>query len=160
MAEQKENPTVQPKTKKLSVLLPLILLLLIGIFYLARSVVPRVLLYLTQAANAPGNFSLTNSYVFGSPLLAEANGQDKIRVSVFLLDAKGRGVPNRQIDLSIQPKEGTVSGGLPQIKAVQATTDEFGRAVFEVVSQFPGQFSAIATVGGLEFPQKVTLTFR
>ena len=133
--------------------------LLLALFYLANTVVPRVLLYFSQASNAPGEFSLGNSYVFGSPLVAQANGQDKIRVTAFLLDDKGRGVPGRQIELAVKAKKGGESV-LPQIKAVQALSDNFGRVVFELVSTVEGQFVAAASISGLEFPQAVTLTFR
>lgn len=133
------------------------LISIVFLFWLASAVIPRVLVYLTRAANRPGQYSLSNSYIFGSPLLAAANGEEKIRVSVFLLDAKGRGVPNKTIELRATAKQG---GGMPQIKAVQPTTDNFGKAVFEVVSTFSGQFVITAVVDGLELPQPVTLTFR
>lgn len=129
------------------------------LFYLASAVVPRILVYLTRATNAPDDYSLANSYIFGSPLLAQANGEDKIRVTAFLLDVKGRGVPDKQTTLNIRAKEGGVST-LPQMAVVQPVTDEFGRSVFEITSTVPGQFVVVASVGGLEFPQTVTLTFK
>jgi len=132
---------------------------LVVLFYLASAVVPRILVYLTRATNTPGNYSLANSYIFGSPLLAQANGEDKIRVTAFLLDVKGRGVPDKQTTLNISAKGGEVST-LPQMAVVQPITDEFGRSVFEITSTVPGQFVVVASVDGLEFPQTVTLTFR
>lgn len=138
--------------------LAIALLGLIAAFYLARNVVPRILVYFTRASNAPGNYSLANSYVFGSPLLAQANGKDKIRVTAFLLDAKGRGVPGRQVAINLQAKDGSQTG-LPQVVSVQPNSDDFGRTIFEVSSSTPGQFIVTATIDGLEFPQAVTLTF-
>jgi len=134
-------------------------LLLVIFLLFANLIVPRILVYFSRAANSPGQFSLANSYLFGSPLLAAANGEDKIRVTAFLLDDKGRGVPTTQVSLSVVSKEGA-SGALPQVVGVQPTTDDFGRAVFEVLSSSPGQFMVVASVGGLEFPQTATLTFR
>jgi len=128
------------------------------IFWLASSVLPRVLVYLTKAANQSGQFSLANSYIFGSPLVAQGNGEEKIRVSAFLLDAKGKGVADQQISLSVVAKAGTV--GQPQVNVIQEVTDEFGKVVFEVTSVNAGQFVVSAAVGGLEFPQTVTLTYR
>ena len=138
--------------------LAIALLALIAAFYLARNVVPQILVYFTRATNAPGNYSLANSYVFGSPLVAQANGEDKIRVTAFLLDAKGKGVPGRQIAIQLQAKDGTQTS-LPQVASVQPSSDDFGRTVFEVSSRAPGQFIVTATIDGLGFPQAVTLTF-
>jgi hypothetical protein len=127
------------------------------VFWLASSVLPQVLVYLTRAANQSGQFSLANSYIFGSPLVAQGNGEEKIRVSAFLLDAKGRGVSDQQVSLNVVAKAGT---GQPQVNVVQEVTDEFGKAVFEVTSVNVGQYVVSASVGGLEFPQTVTLTYR
>ena len=132
---------------------------LVALFFLASQVVPKILIYLTKATNAPGAYSLANSYVFGSPLSVKANGEEKIRVTAFLFDARGRGVPGQQIELRIKPKTpGT--RGLPQIKEIQSVTDDFGQAIFEVTSTVAGQFVVSALVNGQEFPQTVTLTFR
>ena len=154
-----QNSPGQEKKKNKLVVLVVGLLLIILLLFLANAVVPRVLMYFTRATNSPGQFSLANSYVFGSPLLAQANGGDKIRVTAFLLDDKGRGVPNTVVDLNVVAKDAG-SGVLPQISAVQPSTDDFGRAVFEVFTSAPGQFTVVASVGGLEFPQTATLTFR
>ncbi len=119
--------------------------------------VPRLLVYLTRAAK-PTNFSLSNSYIFGSPLVGQANGQDKVRITVFLLDQNGRGVAEKQVSLSSAAKEGVT--GNAQISNIQPITDNFGKAVFEVVSSFAGQFAVSATADGLGLPQAVTVTFR
>lgn len=147
-----------PKEKRTIYMILIIIASIIVLFWLASSILPKALVYLTKAANQSGQFSLANSYIFGSPLVAEGNGGEKIRVSTFLLDAKGRGVPDEQISLNVVPKSG--STGQPQINEIQSATDEFGKAVFEVTSTFIGQFVVSASVGGLELPQTVTLTFR
>ena len=147
-----------PKNKKTIYTGLVILVSMVVLFWLSSSVLPKVLVYLTKAVNQSGQFSLVNSYIFGSPLVAESNGEEKIRVSAFLLDTKGRGVADEQISLNVVPKSG--SAGQPQINEVQSVTDKFGKVVFEVTSTFAGQFIVSASVGGLEFPQTVTLTFR
>ena len=151
-------PVKPKKDKKIPYLLVVGLLIFILLLVFANQVVPRVLMYFTRAANSPGNYSLANSYVFGSPLVAKANGQDKIRVTAFLLDDKGRGVPDNQISLNIVPK-GQAKGSLPTVTGVAPTTDDFGRAVFEITSTATGQFVVTASISGLEFPQAATLTF-
>ncbi|MFH1561119.1 MAG: hypothetical protein ABID04_00880 [Patescibacteria group bacterium] len=138
-------------------LIVFILFSLIGLFLLARYAVPQVLVYLTRAAK-PTDYSLANSYVFGSPLVAPADGQTKVRVNVFLLNDQGQGVSDQNLTLAVKPKAS--STGNPQVQDVQPVSDKFGKAVFEVVSTFPGQFVAQGMVDGLELPQTVTLTFR
>lgn len=156
MAEKKT--TEQENQQKNPLMLVIIgLFSLIALFATARFLIPQALVYLTQAAK-PGKYSLSNSYVFGAPLSAPADGQTKIRVSAFLLNDEGRGVAEKQVSLNITPKEG--AGGTPQVNQVQPTTDQFGKAVFEVVSSSPGQYLATAVVDGMEIPQTVTLTFR
>ena len=152
---QKEKPV---KKKKTIYIVLAIIASIVLLFWLASSVLPQALVYLTKAANQSTNFSLANSYIFGSPLVAEANGEEKIRVSTFLLDAKGRGVAGEQILINIVPKPG--STGQPQVNEVQSISDKYGKAVFEVTSTFTGQFVVNASVGGLELPQTVTLTYR
>ncbi|MFH1601462.1 MAG: Ig-like domain-containing protein [Candidatus Shapirobacteria bacterium] len=156
-------PSPQPAKKPFSSTKAMIAIGALVLFLLllfANQVVPRVLLYLTQATNSPGQYSLANSYVFGSPLVAAANGEDKIRVTAFLLDDKGRGVAGSQIDLRVAPASPPTGEASPQIEAVTPVTDEFGRAVFEIFSSSKGQFVVSAQVGGLDFPQTTTLTFR
>ena len=154
-----QEPVSGEKKKKRGLIAAGLFLAVILLLFFANMIVPRMLMYFTRAANVPGQFSLVNSYVFGSPLLAVANGEDKIRVTAFLLDDKGRGVPTAQIDLNVAAKDGA-GGVLPQVIVVQAVTDDFGRAVFEVVSSTKGQFLVTASISGLEFPQMATLTFR
>lgn len=135
-----------------------LVVLLALLFWLASSAIPKVLVYLTKATSRPGNFSLANSYVFASPLVATADGEEKIRVNVFLLDDKGRGVPDKNISLFLTPKGR--ERGVPQIISVQPRTNDYGQAVFDLTSTFPGQFIVEAQVSGVSLPQTVTVTFR
>ena len=154
-----EEPKVIEKNQKRNplVVIGVLLISLIALFFLARSLIPQVIVYLTQAAR-PTNYSLSNSYVFGAPLSAEADGQTKVRVSAFLLNDEGKGVADKQVDLQVVPKAD--AAGTPQVSQVQPMTDKFGKAVFEVVSSTVGQYVATAVVDGMEIPQTVTLTFR
>jgi hypothetical protein len=134
------------------------ILSLVLLFWLASSIVPRVLVYLTRATSRPGNFSLANSYVFASPLVVAANGEEKIRVNVFLLSDKGKGVPEKDVSLTLSPQGNQT--GLPQILLVQPRTNNYGQAVFELVSNFAGQYTVEAQVSGVTLPQTVTVTFK
>ena len=96
-------------------------------------------------------YSLPNSYVFASPLVAKAVSE-KIRVTVFLLDDKGRGVVGKKIDLA------AVTG--LNVAEVQSTSDSLGQAVFDVTSGTAGQYVVTAQVEGSSFPQTVTIRFQ
>ncbi len=152
----KVAPVEQKKTKLGLILV--IFISIIGLFVLAKYAVPQALVYLTKAAK-PKDYSLSNSYVFGAPLVVSADGQTKVRISAFLLNSQGIGVPDKLISLTVAPKTAGTEGEV-QIKEVQPGTDKFGKTVFEIVSDYPGQFVVTALVDGLEFPQSVTVTFR
>jgi len=96
-------------------------------------------------------FSSQNSYLFASPLRAAADGQEKIRITVFLLDSSGRGVVGQTVFLG-QNERLTIS-------AVQSTTDELGRAIFDISSSFAGEYLIEARVGSEVLPQRVKISF-
>ena len=98
-------------------------------------------------------YSLQNSYIFGSPLTATANGQEKVKISVFLLNQQGLGVEKKQISLRITPV------GL-DIETAQDITDKTGQAIFYASTKSPGRFQISAQVDGQTLPQTVTLNFR
>lgn len=145
------------KSHPLAVII-IILVSIIALFLVAKYLVPNALVYLTRAAK-PTNYSLSNSYVFGSPLVVPADGKTKARVNAFLLDNQGMGVADKQLVLKALPKEKSAAGNV-QVADVQPVTDKFGKATFEIVSSFTGQFAVTALVDGVEFPQSVTVTFR
>jgi hypothetical protein len=97
------------------------------------------------------NFSPQNSYLFASPLRAAADGQEKIRLTVFLLDSSGRGVAGQTVFLG-QNENLTVF-------AVQPTTDELGRAIFDISAQTAGEYLIEARVGNEILPQRVKISF-
>lgn len=118
--------------------------LLVGVFHTRLS-------YLGRATedNVP---SQPHSYVFGSPLMAAADDQEKILVSVFILNAQERGVAGKTVSVTSQPAL--------SLKPIQSQTDKYGQAIFEATSNRPGQFVVSASVDGQTIPQAVTLTFR
>lgn len=96
-------------------------------------------------------FSLENSYLFASPLSAKANGREKIRLTIFLLDSSGRGVGGQTVFLGEDERL--------RIYPVQAITDEMGRAIFDVSANTPGEYLMEARVGEKVIPKRVKLVF-
>lgn len=105
----------------------------------------------TRAYVPPSQFSPDNSYVFMSPLRAKANNDEKIRVTVFVLNSQGLGVQGRVISLA-------AAAGL-KVEAVQGITDGFGKAYFDVSSSAPGEFYVDVHVDQTVLPQKAHLSF-
>ena len=125
------------------------LISLAGVYYLASSVIPNVLM--TAAKGSVGvTVSLVDSYVIGEKILAKADGEEKCRVNVFLTDRAGRAVPNKTVSLF----------GMEGIEEETGTSDKNGKVSFEMVSGEEGQFEIKASVEGVEMPQGVTVTFR
>lgn len=107
----------------------------------------------SKAAGSSGSTTdyVNNSYLFASPLQAKANSQEQIRVTVFILDSRGLGVPNLLVNLN-KPS------GLTTVTA-QDTTDNMGRATFDLTSASPGKFPVTAQINGKPLPQTVSLSF-
>jgi hypothetical protein len=128
-----------------------IIIILLGLFatiYLTR----QGILFRSRAQGGSSQaVSLANSYIFASPLRARANGDEKIRITIFALDSQGKGVFGRPVTL----------GQADSIKedAVQPTTDDLGRAVFDIASSHAGYFLIEALIEGKVIPQKVGVTF-
>lgn len=94
---------------------------------------------------------LANSYIFVSPLQALSGGE-KIRVNIFILDNRGRGVPGKTIII------GSTNG--LRVDVIQSKSDEIGKAVFDISSDAPGVFLIEASVDGSVLPQRVNVTFK
>ena len=98
--------------------------------------------------NTVNEVSISNSYVFASPIRAKAGG-DMIRVTVFLLDDQGNGIYDKKVNLR----------GNLIIKEIQSLTDETGKAVFDVASSVIGVYMLEAFTEKLVLPQRVKLTY-
>jgi len=134
-------------TKSLLTIVILLLALIAVIYLVLRPVV------LTGRATGSSltPVTLENSYLFASPLQAKADGQEKIRITVFLLDGRGMGVANQNITLD-QSKS-------INITSVQSVSDDSGKGVFDINSTIPGKFEISAKANSKEIPQKVKVTF-
>ncbi len=99
-----------------------------------------------------GEIALENSYVFASPLSAKADGKEKIRITVFILDSQGKGVYDQAVFLG--------EDGRLETKEVQPVTDTIGRALFDVSSMVATDYFIEAQVNNQLLPQRIKVTFR
>lgn len=102
-------------------------------------------------ASTQSEIALENSYLFASPLQAKADGQEKIRITVYILDGKGLGISNQNISLN--------NTSYITIENIQSTTDSYGKAIFDLSSTTVGQQKIQAKTGKSNIPQAVTVTF-
>lgn len=104
-----------------------------------------------KADISQATFSVDNSYVFISPLKAQANGQEKIRLTVFILNNQGLGVLGQKVVLGKDQRL--------QIVEIQSITDQFGKAIFDLSSSMAGEYYLDITVGGTKLKQQGHLSF-
>jgi len=141
------------KSTKTLILIIVLLLLIIGLFGSLYLVNQTTVLSGKAASTSSSKIVLQNSYLFVSPLQAQADGLQKIRATVFIIDSQGLGVSNRLVQLKSSPV--TLN-----IQAIQATTDDTGKAVFDLTSTISGKYSLEASVDSTPLPQQVQLLFQ
>lgn len=134
------------KTILFLLILVLILLLSVSFFWIYEAKI-----FVGRAAVSPTSFSVDNSYVFASPLQARANGQEKIRVTVFVLNNRGLGVMGKKV--TVGKNENL------KIETIQGLTDQLGKAVFDVSSKKVGEYYLEVKVEETVLPQKIRLSF-
>lgn len=100
--------------------------------------------------NTTRSISLTNSYVFASPVRALAGG-DLIRVTVFVLDSEGLGLFDRKVTLN--------SSSNLDIKEIQSLTDETGRSIFDLGSKNKSTYQIEVFVDGVPLNQNLKVIF-
>src|SRR3989339_1527647 len=86
----------------------------------------------TRADVSQASFSIDNSYIFSTPSQARANGQEKIRLTVFVLNNQGLGVLGKKIFIGTDPSL--------NIEAIQGLTDNYGKAYFDISSSKAGEY--------------------
>ncbi len=134
-------------SKKIILTILGLLILLIILFFVGRQVVlnSRASTTTTQLPTRE------NSYIFASPIQAQGNGQEKIRINVFLLDSQGLGVSQKTVTLSSTP--------MLNIEAVQPQTDDFGKAIFNLSSSLPGKYQISASTSDFVLKQQLSILF-
>ena len=104
-----------------------------------------------RASTIQSAFSLDNSYVFISPLRAKGDGQEKIRLTVFVLSSQGLGVQGKRVFPASSPSL--------TIEAVQGLTDEYGKAVFDITSTKQGEYYLDILIEGQKLKQQAHLLY-
>ncbi|QQG44283.1 MAG: Ig-like domain-containing protein [Candidatus Roizmanbacteria bacterium] len=97
------------------------------------------------------SFSADNSYIFVSPLQAKANGQEKIRITVFILNNQGLGVMGKKVTLEPVPHL--------SIEAIQGLSDNLGKSVFDVTANQAGEYYVSVKVEDTSLNQKAHVSF-
>lgn len=110
-------------------------------------------------ASAPGTFVLENTKVFASPLILKANGSDKLRVTVFVLNSEGRGVSGKSVVINCSDPVICQNANITFVP-VQPSTDNLGQATIDVSSSVAGKYELQASVAGLAAPQTVKVVFQ
>jgi hypothetical protein len=130
-----------------------VLLILLLISGLAGSVflALRITIFQNRAATNSSVGSFENSYLFASPLQAKSSANEKIRITVFLLNDRGLGIPNRPVEI--------ITSSSTTKTALQPVTDDTGKALFDISSNTPQSIEVSATSDGKTLPQKIKVTF-
>lgn len=97
------------------------------------------------------DISVDNSYVFVTPIRAKANNDEKMRITVFVLNNQGIGVLGKKVQLSTHKDLG--------IDQVQPVTDNLGKAVFDVSTGTAAEYYLDVRIDTQLLPQKAHLSF-
>jgi len=129
----------------------IIILLTLALFLLTYLTFKSNLFFKQNTLQPPSPSSLQNSYLFASPLKAKADLQEKIRITVILLDNQGLGIKDQKIEL--------ISDQALEIEAIQAITNDSGTAIFDLSSSSPQNYQISAKTGSYTLPQQLTINY-
>ena len=134
--------------KKSIVLIFFLILVLIA----TLTLIFRITIFYGKATNVNQSpVALENSYLFASPLQAKADSSELIRITVFLLDGRGLGVPGQTVTIRL-PQTITVNNPNP-------VTDDTGKITFDLSSPVASQINVQAQTNGKSLPQTVKIVF-
>lgn len=134
------------KTIFIFLLILLALILFSSFFWLYE-----VKFFIGRASVSQQSFSIDNSYLFVTPLRGRANGQEKTRLVIFVLNNQGLGVMGKPVFLTRDENL--------KVEIIQGQTDNFGKAVFDISSNKGGEYYLEVSVEGRTLPQKAHLSF-
>jgi len=97
------------------------------------------------------DFSADNSYIFMNPGKAQANGTEKIRLTIMVLNGNGLGVLGQKPVIQVDPRV--------TITKVQEVTNTLGEAIFEFSATEPGDYYISVKIGETPIPHKTPLSF-
>jgi len=105
----------------------------------------------SRASMTVVDVSPENSFVFMNPLRAQANGTDKIRVTLMILNGSGLGVLGKKPVIGVDPRL--------VVNKVQDTTDSVGKAEFEFSTTVAGEYYLEVKIDEITLAQKVKMSF-
>jgi len=111
----------------------------------------EVKFFTSRADISQASFSIDNSYIFSTPSQARANGQEKVRLTVFILNNQGLGVLGKKIFIGTDPSL--------NIEAIQGLTDNYGKAYFDISSSKAGEYFLEIKVDDTALNQKAHIIF-
>ncbi len=111
----------------------------------------EVKFFTSRADISQASFSIDNSYIFSTPSQARANGQEKVRLTVFILNNQGLGVLGKKIFIGTDPSL--------NIEAIQGLTDNYGKAYFDISSSKAGEYFLEIKVDDTALNQKTHIIF-
>ena len=127
------------------------LLLLIIVSFISVFGLYEVKFMTGRASVSQSSFSIDNSYIFNTPSQARANGQEKIRLTVFILSNQGLGVLGKKIFVGTDPSL--------NIETIQGLTDNYGKAYFDISSTKSGEYFLEIKADDAALNQKAHLVF-
>lgn len=127
------------------------ILLLVIISFISIFGFYEVKFFTGRASVSQASFSIDNSYIFSTPSQARANGQEKIRLTVFILNNQGLGVLGKKIFV------GTDSA--LNIETVQGSTDIYGKSYFDISATKAAEYFLEIKVEDKALNQKAHLVF-
>lgn len=134
-------------TKKNLLLILLFLGLVTGVLLVTQTTI-----FKSQASNTDTHQPVKeNSYIFASPVQAKADGKEKIRITVFILDSQGLGVSKQNVTIKAPSSA--------QVETIQNTTDDLGKATFNISSSTLGKVEISASTPSINLSQKISLIF-
>ena len=135
--------------KRLIIFFVILLLVIIG--FIGAFGFYEVNFFSSRASVSQASFSIDNSYIFSTPSQASANGQEKIRLTVFILNNQGLGVLGKNIFVGANPSL--------NIEAIQGLTDSYGKAYFDISAVKAGEYFLEIKVDGIALKSKAHLVF-
>ena len=128
-----------------------IILLMVLVGFVGAFGLYEVKFFTSRADVSQASFSIDNSYIFSTPSQARANGQEKIRLTVFILNNQGLGVLGKKIFIGTDPSL--------NIEAIQGLTDNYGKAYFDISSSKAGEYFLEIKVDDTALKSKAHLVF-
>ena len=129
----------------------IIILLLVIIGFVGIFGFYEIKFFTGRASVSQASFSIDNSYIFSTPSGARANGQEKIRLTIFILNNQGLGVMGKKIFIGTDPAL--------NIEAIQGLTDSYGKAYFDISSTKPAEYFLEIKADDTVLKQKAHIIF-